>query len=133
MAKIVTHPLIRQHKSRLLLLTPPPIDEYGCEESDRAKGYSEPRRNAAHTKLYADAVRQVAETFDIAVVDVWTLFMGQAGYGGGHDALPGSKSVPPNLQLRLLLHDGVSKTSEPISISTDPTFSIRGCWSKVNH
>ena len=106
--KIITHPSLKYHHPRILLLTPPPIDEYGCEDNDRSKGYDEPRRQAEHTKLYADAVRRIAEAHDVALVDVWALLMEESGYTLGKEALPGSKALPPNPQLRLYLHDGKS-------------------------
>jgi hypothetical protein len=40
------------------LITPPPVDEYRLEESDKEKGVHEIRRTAEHTKLYADVIEK---------------------------------------------------------------------------
>lgn len=108
---IITHPLVRQQKPRIILVTPPPVNEYACEDNDRAKGILVPRRRADHTRMYADAVREVAkevQVMDVALLDLWSLMMTHAGWSEGDHPLPGSKSIAPNPFLRMLLHDGES-------------------------
>lgn len=87
------------------------MNEYMTEESDIIKGILEPRRKAEHTKLYADAVRDVAREHGIALLDLWTVFMKHAGWREGDNPLPGSKKLPPNPFLRMLMHDGLHFTS----------------------
>ncbi|KAI9808390.1 MAG: hypothetical protein M1827_007487 [Pycnora praestabilis] len=103
---ILTHPTIRAHSPNLILITPPPVDEYGLEESDRLRGIKHVMRTAEHTKLYADATREVGEELGPAVLDLWTVIMRLAGWKQG-DALVGSKHVPRSPVLRSLLRDGV--------------------------
>lgn len=103
---IINHPAVKTQKTRIILVTPPPINEYMCEENDRAKGYCEPRRSAEHTKLYVDVVRDIAESHEVALLDLWLLFMKHAGWKDGDAMLPGSKKTEPNAFLRMLLHDG---------------------------
>lgn len=84
------------------------MNEYVAEEMDRNKGIPEARRKASHTKLYADAAREVAAEADVAVLDLWKLLMNHAGWQEGETPLPGSKEIPPNMFLRMLLHDGTT-------------------------
>ena len=45
---------------RIMLISPPPVNEYQLEASDLVKyGMTEPRRTAEHTKRYAEACRDV--------------------------------------------------------------------------
>lgn len=81
------------------------MDEYRLEECDRAKGVSEVRRTAEHTKGYADACREVARDLGVVLVDLWSAFMAEAGWKRGMP-LVGSKDVRRNDTLGDLLHDG---------------------------
>ena len=46
--------------ARIILISPPPVNEYQLEKSDLAKyGTMEPRRTAEHTKRYAEICRDV--------------------------------------------------------------------------
>jgi lysophospholipase L1-like esterase len=103
---IVEHPLIRAQDPRILILTPPPINEHQMETFDKEKNFPTPSRTASNTKLYADASREVANSLGIPVADIWTAFMEAAGWQDGQD-LPGSKEIPENDVLRGLLVDGV--------------------------
>lgn len=93
-----------------MLITPPPLDEYQQDEVELFKGFLQPRRNAATTKKYADACRDVGRRLGIPVVDIWSAFMKAAGWKGGHK-LEGSKELPPNSKLNELLADGKSAKS----------------------
>lgn len=95
------------HKPRIILITPPPVNEYRLEESDLAKGLTDPRRTAEHTKKYADATREVGADLGVAVLDIWSLFMVEAGWEPGQP-LVGSKKVPRSETLDELLVDGQS-------------------------
>jgi len=103
---IINHPLVKAQAPRIILVTPPPINQYATEEADRAKGHSQARRTAQHTKSYADAVKEVAAADDVACLDLWTAFMAAAGWDGELANLPGSKEVEVNYFLQNLLHDG---------------------------
>ncbi|KAL9089476.1 MAG: hypothetical protein Q9159_002516 [Coniocarpon cinnabarinum] len=108
--KIIAHARAKQ-VARIILVTPPPINEYATEENDRSKGYTEPRRKASHTVLYADAARKVAQVHDVTILDLNALFLQHAGQADGGLVPEGSKEKPLNSQLRRLLYDGLHFTS----------------------
>ncbi|KAL8834831.1 MAG: hypothetical protein Q9170_003573 [Blastenia crenularia] len=91
--KIIQHPTVTAQRPRLILVTPPPINEYALEESDTAKGIPGRRRTAENTKLYADACREVGWELNLLVLDLWTWFAEEAGYRPYKShTRPGSKS-----------------------------------------
>ena len=102
---ILEHSSVVAQKPRLILLTPPPVNEYQLEEADLVRGYKDPRRSAEHTKKYADACRQVGAEVGVAVLDVWSIFMAKVGWKEG-ETLIGSKKVARNEVLEKLLVDG---------------------------
>jgi len=102
---ILEHPTLEAQRPRVILITPPPVDEYLLEESDRGKGIQEIRRTAEHTKLYADACRETGEEHNVVVLDLWSIVMGEAGWKKGMP-LVGSKKVQRSEVLGELLHDG---------------------------
>ncbi|KAI6790078.1 hypothetical protein KC361_g8135 [Hortaea werneckii] len=112
-----THP-----GTKVLLVTPPPVDERLCEQDDAGKGIFHPRRTAETTTMYAQAVRDVGAELvaaggggDVAVLDLWGHFMRVAGWAPG-EPLVGSKDVeqvdPGKGGLARLLKDGVHLTGE---------------------
>lgn len=105
-AAMLDHPSVKAQAPRIILVTPPPINEYACEVNDRSKGILQSRRKALHTRLYADAVRELAAQRCLACLDIWTYFMKHAGWSGDNTTLPGSKDLPENVFMRMLLHDG---------------------------
>ena len=107
--KIVHHPSVQAQSARLLLITPPPVDEYASEAAESLQGLTtEVLRTAEHTKKYADACREVGENLGVAVLDIWSIIMDRAGWAPDRD-LPGSKSAPKNTLLQDLLTDGKVK------------------------
>ena len=90
----------------MILITPPPVDEYRLEESDPYNGVPERLRTAEHTKLYADACREVGAEVGVEVLDLWSIFIAKAGYKDGQP-LPGSKKTERNSVLGELLRDGI--------------------------
>lgn len=102
---IVTHDVVNAQKTKILLLTPPPVNEYQLEPNDFAKGLRTLSRTATNTRIYADACREVGNSLGIPVVDIWSAFMKQAGWTEGQP-LAGSKSAPANEKLAALLSDG---------------------------
>ncbi|KAL8693543.1 MAG: hypothetical protein Q9224_003733 [Gallowayella concinna] len=105
LGEIVQHQSVTPHRPRIILVTPPPIDEYALEASDAAKGVLGVRRKAEHTMLYAEACRKVGQDLGLVVLDLWSIFMEAAGYKPGKP-LPGSKKVEKNAVLHRLLSDG---------------------------
>ena len=102
---IVQHPSITAQNPRLILITPPPVDEYKLEESGLVKRSTDPQRTAEHTKKYADACRQTGEELGVPVLDIWSIMMAEAGWKKGQP-LVGSKKVSRNDVLDHLLVDG---------------------------
>jgi len=102
---IVNHSSVIAQKPRMILITPPPVNEYRLEESDLVKGLTDPRRTAEHTKKYADATREIGAELGVVVFDIWSLFMAKAGWNAG-EPLVGSKKVPRSEILDKLLVDG---------------------------
>lgn len=102
---IITHDAVRAQKTKILLLTPPPVNEYQLEPNALATGLRTLTRTATNTKLYADACREVGNSLDTPVVDIWSAFMKEAGWKEGQP-LAGSKSAPANENLAALLSDG---------------------------
>lgn len=102
---ILEHSSVVAQKPRLILLTPPPVNEYQLEEAELVLGFKDPLRSAEHTKKYADAGRQVGAELGVVVLDVWSTFMAKAGWKEG-EQLVGSKKVARNEVLEKLLNDG---------------------------
>ena len=96
---------MKAHNPRLILIIPPPVDEYRLEECDREKEITEIRRTAAHTKMYADACRQTGKEQGVVVLDLWSIMMEKAGWKEGMPLI-GSKEVERSQFLRKILRDG---------------------------
>jgi isoamyl acetate esterase len=105
LVKLLTHPAVEAHKPRLLLVTPPPIEERRLEHRVKSQGYLKLNRSNTVTKQYADASREVARDMKVTCVDLWTAFMSKAGWQPG-DPLYGSQHLPENDAIRGLIHDG---------------------------
>ncbi|KAL8872985.1 MAG: hypothetical protein Q9174_001488 [Haloplaca sp. 1 TL-2023] len=131
---ILQNKTILAHAPRLIVVVPPPVDEYSLEISDATKGIIGTRRTAEHTKLYADACREVANDLGAVVLDLWAIFMQAAGYEAGQ-ILPGSKKADKNAVLGQLLSDGRSSRLaryEPSShIGSRPPFYARSLQALV--
>ncbi|OZJ01973.1 hypothetical protein BZG36_04988 [Bifiguratus adelaidae] len=67
--------------SKVLLFTPPPLDDEGWSKKCKEDGIPVNRRNSV-TATYADAIRQVQHP-RVVIVDVWTEFMTRAGLLNG--------------------------------------------------
>lgn len=107
--RIIRHPSIQIQSPHLILVTPPPVNEYACEESDAAKGIVGTRRTAEHTMAYADACQRVGDDLGVTVIDLWSCCMRIAKHEPGQ-RLPGSKQVRRNGYLDEVLSDGTSLT-----------------------
>jgi hypothetical protein len=66
------------------------------------RGFETPRRAAAHTKMYAQVVREVGRELNVAVVDLWELMGGETEDG----KLVGSKEAGRMEVLETWLRDG---------------------------
>lgn len=103
--KILAYPATQGQNPKILVLTPPPVNEHQLQAFDAEKGFQSPSRTAENTKVYADACREVATAAGHPVVDVWTAIMTAAGWKPGQP-LVGSKDQPPNGHLASFFTDG---------------------------
>ncbi len=104
---IIKHPVVVAQSPRIILITPPPVDEHQFEPDHGFSGLNQRGRSAEHTKKYAEACRAVGEKLDIPVLDLWTIFMQKAGWKEG-EPLPGDMSIAQNHWLKEGLFDGRS-------------------------
>jgi lysophospholipase L1-like esterase len=110
---LLRHPLIAAHDPKILLAIPPPVDAARCQIVDLEKDVDEVRREAEHTAMFAAGAREVAAKFgsDLAVVDLWKAFMGEAlKKTPDHDSsgpMLGSRQLGGNQALIHLLPDGL--------------------------
>lgn len=106
--KLITHPAIQAHIEsdiKVLLITPPPIDEWAFDSWDEP---GKSARKAGVAKCYAEAVRLVGRDAGVAVADLWSACMAEAGWkdGDGKAKLPGDRTAEKNNELARLLYDG---------------------------
>ncbi|OCT48300.1 Isoamyl acetate-hydrolyzing esterase 1 like protein [Cladophialophora carrionii] len=101
---MISHPALKLHDTQVILITPPPVDEYQLGGRDRT---------AEHTAKYARAALQIGQDCGLPVLDLWTIFMRRAGWTeGSTDALAGSKDAPRSEVLGDLLIDGLHLTAK---------------------
>ncbi|EAT79649.2 hypothetical protein SNOG_12849 [Parastagonospora nodorum SN15] len=108
--KIITHTQVAAHDPRIILVSPPPINEHLTWARDQFVGYPSPARVASTTKEYADGVCEVGARLGVPVVNLWEKFMEKADFQLDAwklgDPLAGSLGVPPNDALVELMYDG---------------------------
>jgi isoamyl acetate esterase len=101
--QIIDYVVLKAHHTKIILLTPPPVDEHQFDAVNP--------RKAILTAQYAAAVRDLAARSNLPLVDVWTMFAAEAGLqqslSVSSTMLPGSKLVPPVQCFRELLWDGL--------------------------
>jgi lysophospholipase L1-like esterase len=102
---ILTHPQVKAQSPRLILITPPPVDEHQFLAQVQAASETEISRTAIQTKAYADVCREVGKNLDIATLDFWSLVMAKTGWKEG-EKLPGSLELEQDPTLKAYLHDG---------------------------
>ncbi|KAI1306618.1 SGNH hydrolase-type esterase domain-containing protein [Xylaria venustula] len=77
--RIITHEHIKVHNPKILLVTPPPLDEMQSFVTDIEKGHKEPTRKAAVSAQYSETVRQVAaELPGVVLIDLQKALMEKA-------------------------------------------------------
>jgi hypothetical protein len=123
--RLIRHPRAQAHEEiRTLLITPPPIDEWGFDHWDEP---GRTARKAATARQYAGGVRKVGEEMGVAVVDLWTACMEEATVGwdasvtterGVEPVMPGDKRAERSDVLERLLYDGMF-SNEPFSYPTE--------------
>ncbi|KAJ5151204.1 Esterase SGNH hydrolase-type subgroup [Penicillium canariense] len=112
--KIIQHPATRAQDPRIILITPPPVNEYQLEGFDILKNTPHPSRTAHMAKTYADAVKEVGASLKVPVADIWSAFMLAVGWQEGQPLI-GSRDVPNNDRFGTLFTDGECKLPGLIS------------------
>lgn len=110
--RIATHPCIRAHEGiRVILVTPPPVDERMLELADQEKyGYAMLRRTAGTTCKYARAVNDLGKELNLPVLDVHFKMMSHCHKStnpNDYSYLPGLKDTPVSKLLQEYLRDGL--------------------------
>lgn len=77
--KIINHPSIKAQNPKILLVTPPPLNEIKLKQVDMRCGHSRATRSSATTASYAEKAREVArENPGVVLVDLWQALMDKA-------------------------------------------------------
>ncbi|KAI5465611.1 SGNH hydrolase-type esterase domain-containing protein [Mariannaea sp. PMI_226] len=113
MTKIVNHPRITAHKPKILLVTPPPIDQFKVTVLNMANGHSQAVRTSANSAAYSEVARQVArENPGVVSIDLQKALLDKAIEMSPGDYQPGGPPLgsPENGKsgaLNELLPDGL--------------------------
>lgn len=87
---IINHPHIKQHNPKILLVTPPPVDEIRSGELDKADGFDASIRETNVSATYSQCVRDISARYpDIILVDLWKGIMDKAIELTPNDYTPG--------------------------------------------
>ncbi|KAK5990075.1 Isoamyl acetate-hydrolyzing esterase 1-like protein [Cladobotryum mycophilum] len=120
---IINHPHIKAHEPKILLVTPPPVDEIKLTKLDMASGHPSACRTSGVTAKYAEKAREVArENLGVVLVDLWQAIMTTAigmmtpGDHRPEGPLLGSLENGKQGGLDLLLHDGLHMGAEGYKI-----------------
>lgn len=90
LSKIINHPHIQAHSPKILLVTPPPVDEIKLQEVDVAYGHPAAIRSSAISASYSEKAREVArENPGVVLIDLWQAIMGEAISMSPEDYQPG--------------------------------------------
>ncbi|KAG4025361.1 hypothetical protein MFRU_060g00370 [Monilinia fructicola] len=116
--KIISHPLVKAHNPSIILVTPAPVDEATCKDTNVEWGVSDEPRRVKDTRDYRNAVKKIGEDEKLAVVDIWSKFMSSCGWNEGDDVtkMPGLEENGKDERLRKLLYDGLHFSGEGYKI-----------------
>ncbi|KAI1608800.1 SGNH hydrolase-type esterase domain-containing protein [Exophiala viscosa] len=111
LTKIATLDRLNLHGTKIIMITPAPVDEWQ---------FSRLERTATTTRQYVTACREVAQTLNLPVIDLWTIFMSKAGWTpNSNHPLIGSRDAPRSKVLGELLSDGLHFTAAAYRIVFD--------------
>jgi len=120
---IVTHPNIVAHKeAKILVVTPPPLDEIRITELDMKAGHPHPMRYAQISASYSEAARRVARsTPGVVLVDLYAALMDEAvketrGFDAASGTLGDPKTSGQRGYLEKLLPDGLHMSGKAYEI-----------------
>lgn len=79
LVKIITHDHIKAHNAKILLVTPPPVDEIRITALDLAMGHPQATRQAAVSAAYSETARKVAADIPgVEIIDLHKAIMDEA-------------------------------------------------------
>ncbi|KAI1376678.1 SGNH hydrolase [Hypoxylon crocopeplum] len=121
--KIITHDHIKAHNPKILLVTPPPIDEIRITALDLGWGHPQATRQAAVSAAYSETARKVAaEIPGVVLIDLQKALMDKAislttdlDVSGPSLGYPGGKRGA----LEQLLPDGLHMSGEAYKVFFD--------------
>ncbi|KAL4807271.1 SGNH hydrolase-type esterase domain-containing protein [Aspergillus unguis] len=123
LAWVVQHPATAAQNPRILIITPTPINQYQLQYFDEEKGEAHPTRTNQSAKEYAQAAREVAESLNVPVVDLWTAFMTAVGWKEGQPLI-GSRDAPNDQKFASLFTDGLHLTADGYRIVYDEVINV---------
>lgn len=119
LTSIVTHAAITSHRPKILLVTPPPLDEIHITKLDLAAGHPAATRQAKVSAAYSQAVREIAAAHPdtVTLVDLWRGIMDRAiektsGFDGSGGKALGDPDSGLRGYLEHLLPDGLHMSGE---------------------
>ncbi|PSR93959.1 SGNH hydrolase-type esterase domain-containing protein [Coniella lustricola] len=119
--RIITHPRITAHNARVLLITPPPLDEIRTTELDTPK-YGHTLRETVRSARYSQAAREVAAAVPGTVlIDLQQALMDTAiantqGWDASQKSALGSLESGRRGYLEQLLPDGLHLSGEAYQV-----------------
>ncbi|KAL7789932.1 SGNH hydrolase [Trichoderma ceciliae] len=79
LGKIINDARIRAHNPKIMLVTPPPVDEIKLKVLDVEQGHATAIRRSAVSASYAEKAREVArENPGVILIDLWQAIMDEA-------------------------------------------------------
>ncbi|KAG5993623.1 hypothetical protein E4U43_003438, partial [Claviceps pusilla] len=125
LTRIITHPHIKQHNAKILLVVPPPVDEIKLAKIDVANGHASTQRTSATSAAYSEKAREVArENPGVVLIDLWKAIMDKAIDMTPQDYKPGGPWLgsPGNGRqggLDSLLPDGLHMSGDAYRVLYD--------------
>ncbi|KAL2754631.1 hypothetical protein ACRALDRAFT_1081592 [Sodiomyces alcalophilus JCM 7366] len=120
LTKIISHPAIKAHNPKVLLVTPPPVDEIGMKKTDLAHGWPDVSRHAALSAEYSQIARDVAAETGAVSIDLYAALLDYAvARTPGHDANGprlGTFELGESGKLAELLPDGLHLSGEAYKV-----------------
>lgn len=123
LTSIINDPTIKAHAPKILLVTPPPVDEVWLKVRDAQGGWPHQTRFSALSAEYSQIVREVAaenEDAGVVLIDLWKAIMDHAeattpGFTPGGPRL-GTFDYGQRGALERLLPDGLHMSGEAYEV-----------------
>lgn len=118
---------------KILLVTPPPINETQLKEEDQKRGYSSLTREQENTARYAAAIREIAAEWkdrNVVLVDLWKALIKKAVQLSEDSTIDietiGTIRAGDDKAMRTLLTDGLHLSSEAYKVFLDEVIPLVG-------